>query len=471
MTRRAQLRRRTVPAALIVLTAGLCSLAPAPQAAATALPSASLLSADGLHSCAISSGKAYCWGYGPDGALGDGSTANSDVPVAVDTSGVLAGKTLTQISAGDDHTCALDSSGAAYCWGDNGSGELGNGNTVSSSVPVPVDTSGLPAGQTLTQIGTGYADTCALDTAGAAYCGGGNFAGEVGGGAGIGAISTVPVAVDTSGALANKTLTQVTAGESQTCALDSVGAAYCWGDNTYGELGDDSTSDSDVPVPVLAGPGPPTDVTAAPGDASATVSWTAPTYLDGGILTGYTPSASPGGAACTTSATSCTITGLANGVTYSITVVAHTTVGDSAVSFPASVTPEPAGETTGPIVSGDRTTKCIDDSNSSAANDTPIVISDCNGNPEQSWMIEPDGTIQINGKCMDIYRDGKANKTPAELWTCTGGANQQWKASNGALVNPASGKCLDDPKFNITNGTQLEIYACNGGLNQQWHLP
>ena len=145
MTRRAQLRRRTVPAALIVLTAGLCSLAPAPQAAATALPSASLLSADGLHSCAISSGKAYCWGYGPDGALGDGSTANSDVPVAVDTSGVLADKTLTQITTGFDDTCVLDSAGAAYCWGNNHAGALGNGSETLSGVPVAVDTSGALA--------------------------------------------------------------------------------------------------------------------------------------------------------------------------------------------------------------------------------------------------------------------------------------------------------------------------------------
>ena len=99
------------------------------------------------------------------------------------------------------------------------------------------------------------------------------------------------------------------------------------------------------------------------------------------------------------------------------------------------------------------------------------MISDCNGSAEQDWAIEPDGTIQINGKCMDIYRDRKTNKAPVELWTCTGGANQQWHAVNGTLVNPVSGKCLDDPRFNVTDGTRLEIYTCNGGRNQQWKLP
>jgi hypothetical protein len=126
---------------------------------------------------------------------------------------------------------------------------------------------------------------------------------------------------------------------------------------------------------------------------------------------------------------------------------------------------------TGAIVSGDRSTKCVDDLGNATANDTPIVISDCNGSPEQTWTIGSDGTIGINGKCLDVYRDQKKSKSPVELWTCTGGANQQWVATGGTLVNPLSGKCLDDPRWNTTDGTHLEIYTCNSGLNQQWVLP
>ena len=436
-----------MPAALILLTV-LGSLVPAPQAALAASQGTASIAAGGYQSCSIESGKAYCWGDNGFGELGDGSTAGSSVPVAVDTSGVLAGKTLTQIAAGGGFTCALDTAGAAYCWGLNNWGNLGDGSTTSSGVPVAVDTGGVLAGKTLTQIAVGGEHACALDSSGAAYCWGLNSSGELG--AGSTADSSVPEAVDAGGVLAGKTLTQITAGdestcavdtegvaycwglnnhgqlgdgsgavfstvpvevdaggalagrtlitagESDACALDTAGAAYCWGGNAYGELGDGSTVAASIPVPVdasgvlagktltqitaggaadhtcsvdaagaaycwgdddggdlgddtngtqsdvpvLAGPQAPTGVTAVPGDATATVSWTAPASLDTGTLTGYTATASPGGASCTTtSATTCTITGLTNGTTYSITVVAHTTAGDSGASTPDIVTP------------------------------------------------------------------------------------------------------------------------------------
>src|SRR5260370_42403910 len=110
----------------------------------------------------------------------------------------------------------------------------------------------------------------------------------------------------------------------------------------------------------------------------------------------------------------------------------------------ASTPAASSGPVTGPIVSGWRHTKCVDDLGNATRNDTPIVISDCNGSPEQAWTIEADGTIQINGKCMDGYRDQKRDRAMVELWTCHGGANQQWQAVAGTLVNPVSHKCLDD---------------------------
>jgi len=83
-------------------------------------------------------GKAYCWGSSYAGQLGDGSTSDSAVPVAVTTSGVLAGKTLTQVSAGGFHACAVDARGKAYCWGNGDSGQLGDASTSNSAVPVAV---------------------------------------------------------------------------------------------------------------------------------------------------------------------------------------------------------------------------------------------------------------------------------------------------------------------------------------------
>jgi alpha-tubulin suppressor-like RCC1 family protein len=287
--------------------------------------------------CALdSTGAAYCWGSNADGELGNATTTDSSVPVAVDTSGALAGKTLTQIAAGGGYACALDSTGAAYCWGVNGNGEQGNGTTNGSSVPVAVDTSGALAGKTLTQIAAGGGFACALDSTGATYCWGGNFDGNLGNGTTTN--SSVPVAVDTSGVLAGKTLTQISGGFEHACALDTAGTVYCWGNNDFGELGDDTTTTQST-VPVLVSPQAPTSITATAGGTTATVAWTAPAYLNGGTLTGYTATAAPGGAACTTTgAATCIITGLANGSTYSITVVAHTTVGDSGASTVITVT-------------------------------------------------------------------------------------------------------------------------------------
>jgi alpha-tubulin suppressor-like RCC1 family protein len=420
------------------------------------------------HTCALAAtGAAYCWGDNRFGELGDGSAAGSARPVAVDSAGALAGKTITQIAAaGTFHTCALDSAGAAFCWGLNDFGQLGIGPRASSSVPAPVYTGGVLAGKTLTQLAAGHGNnTCALDSAGAAFCWGPNESGQLGDGTGTG--SNVPAAVSTSGVLAGKVLIGISAGYEHTCALSVAGTAYCWGADHYGQIGDDG---GDSPVPSLVGLDAPVGVTAATGHDAATIFWRAPPSLNGSTLTGYTVTVSPGGSACTTvSVTTCTIGGLTDGTTYSVSVVAHTTFGDSGPSapWPVTVTHGPVGQ----IVSGYQMSKCVEDNDNSTANDAKIVISDCTADAGQEWTIEGDGSIQINGKCLDIYREENANNAPVELWTCTGRANQQWQMLNGTLVNPGSRKCLNDPGFNVTDGTQLDIYTCDGGANQQWSLP
>jgi hypothetical protein len=137
-----------------------------------------------------------------------------------------------------------------------------------------------------------------------------------------------------------------------------------------------------------------------------------------------------------------------------------------------SVTLVGSATPTGPIVAGDDTAECVDDNGGSSTNGTKIEMWDCNGSASsQSWTIESNGTIGINGKCMDITNGAVANGALVELWTCNGGGNQQWLPVNGMLVNPASGKCLDDPGFNTTQGTQLDIWTCDGGSNQQWSIP
>ena len=102
------------------------------------------ISAGFAHTCAIADGNAYCWGSGADGVLGNGGTADSSVPVAV--GGALSGKTVTAISAGRSNTCAV-AAGRAYCWGYNLNGQLGNGATTDSATPVAVNApASWPAG-------------------------------------------------------------------------------------------------------------------------------------------------------------------------------------------------------------------------------------------------------------------------------------------------------------------------------------
>ncbi|ROR73562.1 RCC1 domain-containing protein [Bogoriella caseilytica] len=194
------------------------------------------------HSCAVADGEAYCWGLGAEGQLGDGQNTGSAVPVAVDTSGVLAGKTITAISTGSFLSCAV-ADGGAYCWG---LGELGDGQTTTSAVPVAVDTSGVLAGKTVTAITVGFVRQC-LIADGGAYCWGMNADGRLGTGDTV--YSAVPVAVDTSGVLAGKTVTAISAAPNHACVI-ADGGAYCWGSSLHGMLGTGQTGVSYVPVAV-----------------------------------------------------------------------------------------------------------------------------------------------------------------------------------------------------------------------------
>ena len=197
----------------------------------------SAISAGGSHSCAVADGRAFCWGSND---FWNTSATNVLVRTAVDTSGALAGKTVTAISTGGSHTCAV-AEGRAYCWGSNHSGELGNNSTVDSLVPVAVDVSGALAGKTVTAISAGSGHTCAV-AEGRAYCWGSNgWGGRFWGNREQQHNdSWVPVAVDASGKLAGKTVTAISTGSGHTCAI-ADGRAYCWGANGFGGLGNNST--------------------------------------------------------------------------------------------------------------------------------------------------------------------------------------------------------------------------------------
>ena len=201
------------------------------------------------YTCAVDSdGRAYCWGDNGDGQLGLGDTQNRDIPTQV-TGGSLAGKVVSSISAGmSNDTCALDSTGAAHCWGYNRSGAAGNPSVSGrQEEPVAVDTTNLPAGAKFTQIAAGYNYACGT-AAGKSYCWGENNNGQLG--TGDTSDQDLPTAVDATGVLAGKTMVETVAGYDNSCALDSAGAIYCWGWNGQGQLGDGTWTRSLVPLSI-----------------------------------------------------------------------------------------------------------------------------------------------------------------------------------------------------------------------------
>ncbi len=290
------------------------------------------IGAGNLHACALgSNGAAYCWGYNGFGELGNSSNSQSQVPVAVTTSGALSGVSLVGLTGGGNNfMCAQSSTGQAYCWGYGSNGQLGNNLGTSSNVPVAVTTSGALYGTALASLTTGFDHACALSLSGAAYCWGDDGGGELGNNGT--SPSSVPVAAYTGGLLSGVTLRQISGGELFTCAQDTTPYDYCWGGGSSGQLGNNTTS-SQSTVAVYVAPQAPTGLGATMGASTAAVSWTAPAFTNSGTITGYTATATPGTLTCTTTgATSCTISGLTGGVTYTITVTVTASPTGSATS-------------------------------------------------------------------------------------------------------------------------------------------
>jgi alpha-tubulin suppressor-like RCC1 family protein len=191
------------------------------------------------HSCALlASGTVQCWGLGYEGQLGNGTSIgsmfNALTPVTV--SGI---STATAIATGDYHSCALLASGSVQCWGWNQSGELGNG--TNNPVPTPETVIGI---STATAIAAGHRDTCALLASGAVQCWGFNNYGELGNGTTTD--SNVPVTV--SGITDATAIAVSEYGFS--CALLATGTVQCWGYNYDGQLGNGTGIDSPTPVMV-----------------------------------------------------------------------------------------------------------------------------------------------------------------------------------------------------------------------------
>ena len=160
-----------------------------------------------------------------------------------------ATRKYTQIAAGGEHACAITSRGDAYCWGSNADGQLGNGNKSNTPSLAAVAVVG---GYRFTSIAASKYTTCAITSSGRAFCWGADdnsdgystSGGMLGGGFALGDSDT-PVAV-----LGGRRFTSISAGTDHFCGLTNDGRAFCWGGNSSGQLGDGTTDDKDQPVAV-----------------------------------------------------------------------------------------------------------------------------------------------------------------------------------------------------------------------------
>jgi alpha-tubulin suppressor-like RCC1 family protein len=255
-------------------------------------PVAKSIAAGGTHACAIynDAGIVYCWGLNDHGQLGTGNTTDSNQPVAVSTSGALAGLKVKKVAAGFAHSCVIAGDSAntsndkVYCWGANDAGQVGLSNTNTDfNTPQLIDPS--PAAS-FKDIYAGFSTTCAVTTSDLVYCWGMNDEGQFGNGAtaaspqpptqttgwsgvsdlsigmahacgvinnqvlcagagvsgqlgnGANSDNLTPVAVSgITGSAAN-----VSTGFFMSCATTADGKFYCWGDNGSSQLGGSATN-------------------------------------------------------------------------------------------------------------------------------------------------------------------------------------------------------------------------------------
>lgn len=389
------------------------------------------------------------------------------------------------------NSTVLASDGTIWGWGDNYNGRLGNGtkgNTVSRSAPVQLI---LPSGTSATQVAAGTYTTIFLLNNNTVWSVGGNGSGQMGVGTSTSSYTRAQQVKLPSG----KTWTGVSAGMSATAgAVASDGTVYIAGYNRYGQLGNGSTTDSDLPVLVknpsgvqfskidLAssqsyavdqngafwGWGSNYDTMESSnfgyGDLSATYFTRPHRAGKNQQYSSATPSFSCASGVTPSSAGYCPP---ASDVTYS---VSYSYLSWTAPSQSAQATSTAVQTGTAVIGGPGSSGKCLTIQGNGSADGTPVVLANCDSSATgQRWTTWSDGTFRANGECLDMK--GSTPGTIVQLWNCNGEGYQWWvPRADGSMYNPTSQLCLTDPSGTAAVGTQQQISTCNGSASQQWKL-
>ena len=208
------------------------------------------VSAGSFHFLALcSDGTVVSWGRNSSGQLGDGTQTTRLAPVNVIQTGVLAGKTVVAVSAGSYHSLALCSDGQVVAWGSNSNGNLGTGAFGGfQAQPVGVPKNGVLNGKTVVALAAGGFHSLTLCSDGTLVTWGGNSSGQLGDGSTVN--SPFPVAVSSTGALGEKTISAINAGSDHNLILCSDNTLLTWGNNILGQLGNGQTGNQTTPVEV-----------------------------------------------------------------------------------------------------------------------------------------------------------------------------------------------------------------------------